>query len=587
MKIRTRLYATCAMIVFLFFGAIIGAFVARSLRNNSSHSSAFLSQKAFYDTAFNSIEKDKIPSLSGVKGAVVNHHLLSPQFIARALTAASYGSKNPETVVLISPNHFGRGHNNIILSASNWETPYGTIFANKSLAKKLRGENVAAIDESPFEYEHGISNITAFIKNTFPDSTILPVIIKDSVSALQEAAFAEELLKNAPENSLFVFSADFSHYTSDAGADFHDEKSLIILNNLEYANAHFLDIDSQAGLRIFLKIMESLGAKRWTMLDHSNSAKITDSDGQEGVTSHITGIFSRSEDINYKKSATILALGDLMLDRGVAETIEEKGEDFVFEKISRFLGGSDLVVANLEGPFTEKMPLREGKEKINFSFNEGLTEVLAKLGVTHLNLANNHTLDSGLPGLQDTRNILTKNNIRYFGDPLNKDEISDVVEIHGLEIAFVGFHQFSQSGFDDVINEIKKLSASADYVMVYAHWGAEMSKYPSRSQIDFARGFIDAGADIVIGTHPHVVQPMDKGHPIFYSLGNFLFDQNFSKEVMQNIGIGIAITPEYTDVFVFPMVIRAGQPHLAEYLGRSILLKNMAIPERIRLSNTK
>lgn len=241
------------------------------IKTNDFHRS-FYSQKDFFDESLNKFEHTKIKD-TDIKGIVVNHHLLASDLIAKAFSAAA--TDKPITVALISPNHFSVGRGQILSSLYDWQTPYGILESDKTIIGQLQQEKVLAIDEIPFEKEHGISNLVAFIKKIFPNAKIIPIIIKDGTSDKENEKMASALNKILPDDALVVASLDFSHYLPSNVADFHDAKSLAVLENFDYDGAKFLDIDSKPGLTVFLKYLDQRGAKKFTLLDHSNSAKIT------------------------------------------------------------------------------------------------------------------------------------------------------------------------------------------------------------------------------------------------------------------------------------------------------------------------
>ena len=113
-----------------------------------------------------------------------------------------------------------------------------------------------------------------------------------------------------------------------------------------------------------------------------------------------------------------------------------------------------------------------------------------------------------------------------------------MIEKNGITIGFVGYHQLIEKGFENVIAEIQRLRPLVDVLIAYPHWGVEyVTDTPSKLQITEAHDMIDMGVDMVIGAHPHVIQPFElyRGKPIFYSLGNFVFDQYFSRQTMQGL----------------------------------------------------
>ena len=166
-------------------------------------------------------------------------------------------------------------------------------------------------------------------------------------------------------------------------------------------------------------------------------------------------------------------------------------------------------------------------------------------------MANNHIFDFGKVGIEESRKALKKAGVDWFGDPLDKDKKSfiyhtDPLNLVGKSVAFVGFNQFlGVDSIENTVEEIKKRKFDGDIVVVFSHWGDE---YVSANdfQKNTARGFIDAGADLVVGAHPHVIQESDvyKGKMIYYSLGNFIFDQWWNSDVKKGMGIELTIPSE-------------------------------------------
>jgi len=224
---------------------------------------------------------------------------------------------------------------------------------------------------------------------------------------------------------------------------------------------------------------------------------------------------------------TIAAVGDIGLGREINYQILQRNNPlFPFEKVKEFLTSADITIGNLEGPVIDNCPTTRS----GFRFCGRLENVqgLVSAGFDGINLANNHINNYGLEGLTQTTAQLQKNNINYF--------FEDKVWFKEIGQTKTGF-----LGFDDTIQKInnyelqvmiEKAKEKADIIVVNFHWGEEYQLEPNVRQKDLAKLAIDAGADIVIGHHPHVIQPLKyyQGKPIFYSLGNFVFDQMWSEE---------------------------------------------------------
>ena len=248
--------------------------------------------------------------------------------------------------------------------------------------------------------------------------------------------------------------------------------------------------------------------------------------------------------LNFVHRATILAFGDMMLDRTVyLKAKEAKDFDFPFLKIDSFLKNADLRIVNLEGPITNFKSVSNTINRMRFTISPEFLEPLANR-FEILCLANNHLLDFGENGYEQTKQYLDGAGIKYFGDYKNrKENLSQIIFRNKIKIGFIGYHALADKNFEAIIGEIEELKSQTDFIIVFAHWGAEYIKDPSSSQKEEARMFIDAGADLVLGSHPHVVQASEeyKGKKIFYSLGNFIFDQYFSQDTMQGLGVEILL----------------------------------------------
>ena len=136
---------------------------------------------------------------------------------------------------------------------------------------------------------------------------------------------------------------------------------------------------------------------------------------------------------------------------------------------------------------------------------------------------------------------MEKNNIEYFGDTGENEFL--IKEIGGIKIGFVNYNQFFSGSLDRTLENIKNVRLQADIVVVYTHWGTEYKTELTENIKNLGRKFIDDGADLVIGTHPHVVEPMEeyKGKRIYYSLGNYIFDQYFSQETKKGLAVEVGI----------------------------------------------
>lgn len=266
----------------------------------------------------------------------------------------------------------------------------------------------------------------------------------------------------------------------------------------------------------------------------------------------------------------MLSFGDLMLDRDLKRLIKEEGQDYPFEEIFGPEGinrlNYDLITANLEGPIVDA-PQRADLFP-QFAFDpEVAPQLLQKYGVGLVSTANNHSWDHNVTGWESTLEALNSVGIAHVGHPKNifgADEYE--VEIHGLRFGFIGItDMLFDVDWQRAKETVKDLKTRNDFVILMIHWGKEYQTISSIRQQDKAHGMIEAGVDMIIGTHPHVVQEHEYylGKPIYYSLGNFVFDQYFSEEVQKGLALDIVFREGgEIEIDEIPFVIEKGQPQL-------------------------
>ncbi len=242
----------------------------------------------------------------------------------------------------------------------------------------------------------------------------------------------------------------------------------------------------------------------------------------------------------------ILFFGDAMFDRYVRKLIASSTCEGLFNGVKAEINSADLTIINLEGAITSNTPVaKPNGTDLRFTFATSTATCLSNVGIDAVSLANNHSYNFGEKGIIETKKLLNNAGVEYFGDPFNKSDIRFIKTINGKRIAIVGYHELYYSNLENISAEIVRLKSEnlADYVIVFAHWGEEYTYKANSIQKKMAREFVDAGADAVIGAHAHVIQENEsyKGVPIYYSLGNFIFDQYFSEEVQKGVGLEIIL----------------------------------------------
>lgn len=264
----------------------------------------------------------------------------------------------------------------------------------------------------------------------------------------------------------------------------------------------------------------------------------------------------RSPSAAEQKSVTLLFGGDLMFDRSIRSSIDENGVDFILSELYPLFSTYDAVVANLEGPVTDNPSISLGSEpgsarNFSFTFSPLITDLLKKSNISIVNLGNNHITNFGTDGIIQTKKYLIESTINYFGDTGNETQSTERVLIkiiNNQTIAFVNYNQFAASGFEHALEDVAFANAdpTVDTIIVYTHWGNEYVPTANTVIQNQAHSIIDAGADLIIGSHPHVIQNKEvyNGKTIYYSLGNFVFDQYFSKETTEGLLVAVEIVDD-------------------------------------------
>jgi poly-gamma-glutamate synthesis protein (capsule biosynthesis protein) len=255
------------------------------------------------------------------------------------------------------------------------------------------------------------------------------------------------------------------------------------------------------------------------------------------------------------KTNSIIFVGDVMMARNVEFLMDEHGSEYPFKGINfNETASNPYVVGNFEATIP-KSHVPTKNQQMRFSVAAGSVQSLFDAGFTHLSLANNHGLDFGPTSLLHTQEVLQNVGVSWFGHPQKvSTESTSFVTINDIEVAIIGLHALNSVPSEEVLKEIfSYASARSDMQIVYVHWGIEYDAVSSIAQQQLAQTLVQAGADLIIGHHPHVVQEIDliAGVPVFYSLGNYIFDQYFSKAVQTGMllqldtagEIGIHILP--------------------------------------------
>jgi poly-gamma-glutamate synthesis protein (capsule biosynthesis protein) len=307
----------------------------------------------------------------------------------------------------------------------------------------------------------------------------------------------------------------------------------------------------------------------------------------------------KSTQVETRQAAThtLIFGGDVMLARHVQVLQErEGGYETAWEHIKDEFAIADLAVINLESPFVTSGPYpTEG-----FVFRTKPENIigLVESGIDVVQLANNHFGNAGEQGMTDTFSLLEKEKIVYVGAGTSTlaAQQGKIIEVSGKKIGLVaqsydvswykatskksGIATLDVFALTEQIENLRK--QGADFIVAMFHGGIEYVREPNADQMNFAHAAIDAGADVVIGHHPHWIQNMEeyKGKYIFYSLGNLIFDQDWSQETSEGLVVKLEIdSANNVQVFLHPVIIENNfKPRFATTSEAQEILKKIHIP---------
>ena len=259
---------------------------------------------------------------------------------------------------------------------------------------------------------------------------------------------------------------------------------------------------------------------------------------------------------NEKRPVTLLFAGDVLLSDHVLNAYDKAGgiQGVLDEGIRKKIRGADIFMVNQEFPFSSRGAAVADKQ-YTFRLPPSRVNLLKEMGIDVVTLANNHILDFGTDPLIDSGTTLDVAGIDYVGAGENLERAKKLLlrRVNGTTIGYLGASRvymdaswaatagrpgvFSTYDPRDLVAEIEAAREVCDYLVVYVHWGIERDTKPQEYQRTLAMNYIDAGADLVVGSHPHVLQGVEyyNGKPILYSLGNFVFGSSIPSTALLKV----------------------------------------------------
>jgi AmmeMemoRadiSam system protein B len=433
------------------------------------------------------------PTTYAVTSLILPHHLLASELISQGLLTIK--KQKPSVIVLISPNHFSAGHGKVISTLNSWATPYGQLDTNQKIVNQLQTSGFVSLESDTFIKEHGIGNLAGFIKKTFPKASLVPIILKDSLSTKDSRELAAALAKILPEDSLIIASLDMSHYLTADIASSHDQTTIATLASGDSEAVSRLDTDSRPALRLLLSYNELKKSQKFNLLHNSNSALIAQQPASKNVTSYITGYFTAGSAVSEPK-ATILVTGLISDTKKLIRLIDRPIS--LEDPFWRLLHTFDLTWMNVTSPI--------------------LTTDKSKLTERGFNLAQDSqgfSLD-----FTTTTPYLTK-------------------EIRGLSVTFISFNQATDD-IDTTIATIKEARPDSDQIIISSRGTLKPA---------IAYQLIGAGTDLIISNNGQSAYQSEiyQSKTIIYNLGNLNLTSG------STTALGLTISPSAIDLLQIPL----------------------------------
>lgn len=282
------------------------------------------------------------------------------------------------------------------------------------------------------------------------------------------------------------------------------------------------------------------------------------------------------------KIRTLIATGDVIPARSVNyQNVTRKNFNWPFEKTADTIKNADITFINLESPLITNCPVTQ--EGMIFCGDLKNVHGLEFAGVDVVNLANNHSGNYGKQGIIETVNQLNQANILSagLGDPVYKNA-------RGLIFSFLGYNALEKINEEQICQDIKFAKAKSQVLVIAFHWGIEYTAQPSEFQKELAHKAIECGADLIIGNHPHWIQPVEiyQGKLIAYAHGNFIFDQMWSEKTKYGVvGKYTFYDDKLIDTEFLPVKIENyGQPYFLQSEQKQQILDSMR-EESLKLIN--
>lgn len=504
---------------------------------------------------------DRIPLYHIV---VLPHHNLTGKRIDQYYQELHDQYSHFDRIVIISPDHFWQLHQSIETSSAELpEICYlNACVKNSPLIPYLPRNEVwesGIFSLSGRTSEHGIGEHITRISHFFPNTLVTPIILRRKLSPWVEEKRLADIISHLPDEKILVItSVDFSHHVREEIAKFHDLKSIEVLNAGSWKDFSDIEVDCRNCLAVAKYIATSRWKHFFHLSDRTSVDMISGSGSDIENTSHIFWEFSEIESI--QSSGVFLFWGDTHWARGfpyletkisgyrarVLRILYQKYDpkNDPTTKYHRVFSWFDDVIVNWESGLVNSWSCEKSGKLTQMMTDSSMIEYFHTLWITLANVANNHSHDCGKKSFESSVSVFLSGGIMPFG----YDQIT-FRTIRGNHFAFIGINMIEEKvNIQDSEKMIRALTESGNIVIVNIHFGIEYNPKYTKKQSQITHQLVDAWARLIVGHHSHVVGEYElyKGVPIYYSLGNFIFDQSFP-ETYHGILLECSINSKHTE----------------------------------------
>ena len=535
--------------------------------------------------------KDAVYSSGVFEIVVLPHHGITGKKIDEFYQSLKTTHGLFDTIVIVSPDHFWLSKYKVE-SLPLWvrQMCYGTscVLSETLLPYGTNSEIGRIFSASGITREHGIWEHIIRISKYFPSAKVMPVLLRRKlVPWMEEYSIANRIASLEDSRILVVTSVDFSHHVREEFARLHDIKSVEILNQGTLEDFSDIEVDCRNCLAVAKLLSEKKKKTNFILFDRTSVDSISLSWAGINNTSHVFGSFQipkktflatllqvsdeTSKVITYISSQSstgvFLFMGDSHWTRGFLYYDKKingysgKVTSILYQQYiptnhlsvqyHRIFSWVDDVIINFESALSREKNCPDSGKEIQLSTNQKYLPWFRDLGITMVNIANNHSHDCGKKIFEESYDQFASQEISAFWY-----NYFVMRSIRGNTYVFLWIDTI-EAHFDleNTKKQLITFTASGYIPIVNIHWGVEYKTWHNLRQETIAHELIDAWARLIIWHHPHVVQEKEiyKWIPIYYSLGNFLFDQPFP-ETLEWLIVGCEVSTNITrcsDVSVY------------------------------------